>query len=307
MKNSLIALLSVVSVAQAAPSNVFGAYGSAGLRNVDYYPILCAASKDADFFSCDGPSTITNSSCCYEKKGAIMQTQFWDYDTGLLRDAKAGNASAAPQKSNDDPTDPTRIFTIHGLWNDLCNGLYLLNCVPELEIGDSDNVTDIIATDFGRRDLYDAMIKFWVNNEKSNVPDGGSKALWVHEYNKHGTCFNTVQPHCFQGAYDKFQAAVAFFQKTMEVWSTLPTYEFLAQAGILPTTQQQYDLADIQEALKQGFGGADVYVGCEDGAIDEIWYYFRVRGSVLTGEYQPRNSMTNSTCPQKVWYIPKTE
>lgn len=271
-----------------------------GPRHVSYPVLLCLGTPEGQYFSCQSPLKVANNSCCYENYGIIMQTQFWDFDQSYLN---SSGTLQKPHKNTHGNVD--RVFTIHGLWDDLCDGSYKQYCNPSLEFADSDNISDIIANDFGRPDLLRAMQTYWINTEASNVQGGASEALWTHEFNKHGTCFNTLQPTCFMQNYTRLENAIAYFQKTFEVWTALPTYKFLKRAGILPTTRRTYNLKDVQRALAKGHGGKQVYVGCTNGSISEIWYYHNVRGNVLTGQYIATDSLTTSNCPLSVRYLPK--
>ncbi|SGZ56885.1 CIC11C00000005228 [Sungouiella intermedia] len=288
----LAAFVAIVSVASAYPTRGGGECN--GLAEV-YYPVqTCLGVDEYKYFSCNAPGIVSNSSCCYENYGIIMQTQFWDFNPDYLK----GILKRTPERSYS--SDVNQTFTIHGLWNDRCDGSYDQFCKPELEFTDSDNLENVIVNQFGRQDLYDLMIKYWINGTVA-----GSQSLWQHEYNKHGTCFNTLQPNCFLGPYTKFENAVAYYQKAVEVWSGLPTYKFLEQADIVPTTEKKYNLSDVQNALAYGHHGKQVYVGCSQGAISEIWYYHEVRGNVLNGQYKATDTLTKSSCPGEVWYLPK--
>ncbi|CAK9441334.1 uncharacterized protein LODBEIA_P52030 [Lodderomyces beijingensis] len=278
------------------------------------YPVKdCSAfiDKSKNSWSCHNTSAIaTEDQCCFENYGILMQAQFWDYNTTLLSVAVNGTArdivKADVQSQVDSLYDDLkRTFTIHGLWNDHCDGKYSSNCQPDLEVSDErDNLTHLIGVEFNEPELLAVMKRYWINTLKSNVADQASIALWEHEYNKHGTCMNTLNPPCFDSGFKEHEQAVNFYKKTVEIWSQLDTYEFLAAAGIYPTVAKQYKLADVQRALADAHGG-EVYVGCLDGAIDEIWYYHNLQGNVLTGTYKAIDSLTNSTCKENVWYIPK--
>ncbi|KAF3986317.1 hypothetical protein FT663_04932 [Candidozyma haemuli var. vulneris] len=284
-------LLSLANFALAAPSSCLcKPMLLSGISHEDYRINSCSGVDESEYFSCTAPGNVSQESCCYENFGVIMQTQFWDYN----KDARNNKRSEA-----------ANVFTIHGLWDDLCDGSYNQYCRPELEFADSDSLEDIIVNDFGRKDLYDVMSKYWVNTDDSNVKNGGSETLWEHEYNKHGTCFNTLRPECFSGDYKKHENAIAYFQKTVEVWETLPTYLFLENAGITPSADKPYALKDIEAALAHGHSGSKVYVGCRDGNLSEIWYYYHVKGNVLDGEYKPIDSLGETHCPKDVWYLPK--
>lgn len=59
----------------------------------------------------------------------------------------------------------------------------------------------------------------------------------------------------------------------------------LAAAGITPDSSKTYTSSEIQSALTK-LHGAQVYLGCHDGALNEVWYFFNVRGNVIDGQYQ---------------------
>lgn len=279
------------------------------------YPVeSCWGPAEGNFYSCNAPREVSEESCCYENKGIILQTQFWDFNKEYLNQVngtkKRDDEDEGEDEDEDDEDadeisdrgDINKSFTIHGLWNDLCDGSYDQFCVPELEFQDSDDLQDVIVNQFGRNDLYNYMIKYWVGEDQT---DESSMSLWEHEFNKHGTCFQTLLPKCFTGEYSKFQNAIAYFQKTVELFQTLPSYRFLEMGAIVPTTEKQYDLSAIETALTIGHHGKQVYVGCSNGAISEIWYYYEVKGNALNGKYRPVDSLAESKCPDKVWYLPK--
>lgn len=263
-------------------------------------------------FSCFNTSSIPESqSCCFENWGILMLTQFWDYNADYL--SIAVNGTEAEQNELEanstviQPTDDVLLsFTIHGLWNDFCNGSYGQYCDPSLEIYDAtDNITHVMIDVFGEQELYTYMTQHWINNVKSNVESERSIALWEHEYNKHGTCMNTLLPECFTGDYTRFENVIAFYKKVVELHKNFPTEEFLANAGIVPSVKQQYKLTDVEAALADAHAGKQVYIGCLDGAIDEIWYYHNLKGNVVTGDYKPTDMIGKQGCPDSVWYIPK--
>lgn len=309
-----LAAAAFVLPALAIPVTVGSNSGT--LEGLFSYPVKsCDAFNSAPYsaYSCQNTTAIPlKDQCCFENFGIILLTQFWDYNPDYLNATLSGNSSAlaAAKKAINatvitDEDDVNRKFTIHGLWDDLCDGSYSQECDPGLDIYDAtDNITRVLVDQFGKGDLYNTMQTYWVNNVKSNVPGGGNIALWEHEFNKHGSCFNTIKPHCFTGFYNRFENTVNFWQKAVEVWSKLDTYFFLESAGITPTLDRQYNLTDVQKALKKAHGG-QAYIGCLNGAIDEIWYYYNVKGNILTGDYLPIDSTSNATCPDKVWYIPK--
>lgn len=286
-------------------------------------------------YSCENITQVSDSqSCCFEKDGLMLLAQFWDYDLDLVSVAingtdaskQAVNTTIYQQgagyfgigdwlKSAWDQfrTDPSstmpieKSFTIHGLWSDKCDGSYEQYCQPDLEIADSVNLTDLIGNKFNKPELLTLMQKYWINTASSNVAGDSNPQLWEHEYNKHATCMNTMNPSCLVGNYRQFEAAVLFYQKVTEIWEQLNTYEFLSKFGILPTVSNSYKLTDIQQALSRNHGDKQVYVGCtSDGVLNEIYYYYVLKGSVLAGDYKQVDLMgPASNCREDVWYLPK--
>ena len=144
------------------------------------------------------------------------------------------------------------------------------------------------------------MTTYWVSDE------GSANSFWAHEWNKHGTCISTLDPDCYAN-YEPTEEVAAFFQTVVNLYKTLPTYEWLADAGIKPSNSKTYTLAAMQAALKKHHG-YDVYLGCSDGeTLDEAWYYFNVRGSVQTGEFAGAKPTQSSSCPSSgIKYPPKS-
>lgn len=78
--------------------------------------------------------------------------------------------------------------------------------------------------------------------------------------------------------------------------------QVLADAGITPDSSKKYQLSDVQSALSKFFG-KEVTVRCRDGAINELWYFYNVKGSAQSGKYVPADpgkssrmfSFSNST------------
>lgn len=254
-------------------------------------------SCDTGYLSCSAPAGSNQNSCCYEQYGLIMQTQFWDYDQSYQT---ARRDEHVPRQVTDDHVcdQSTNQFTIHGLWNDRCDGTYDQYCNKDDAIPDLMPVAQLLAN-FGRCDLWQTMSRVWLNSE------GANEELWKHEYNKHGTCFLTLQKGCFADEYRQYENAVAYYDKVVLVWQKLPTYDFLQSAGITPTASHQYALQDVQKALAANHDGKEVYVGCRDGAISQIYYYHHLRGSVIAGDLIPTDSVAKSNCPSHVWYYPK--
>ena len=74
--------------------------------------------------------------------------------------------------------------------------------------------------------------------------------MWPqHEWATHGTCYSTLNPSCLPGSggsgSPKGAEAVAFFETTVKLFQTLPTYDWLADAGITPSSSKTYTLTTL--------------------------------------------------------------
>lgn len=217
----------------------------------------------------------TKDSCCIEAtNGLFLATQFWDF---------------YPQ------TGPDNLFTTHGLWSDKCTGGFKQFCNPAWGIT---NVTKILQ-DLGEEDLLQKMNYSWKNMGKTD------EDLWLHEFNKHGTCMSTVNPSCYPETAEKYRYVGDFFNRVVSIQDQLPTYDILAQAGIVPTTEKKYKTADLEAALSKHVQGKTVRLGCTNGALQEVWYYFKLKGAVATGSFVNENADSKSSCPDELYYVPK--
>ncbi|KGO74875.1 hypothetical protein PITC_043760 [Penicillium italicum] len=229
----------------------------------------CASSTP---FSCE--SSSTEPTCCFNYPGGtLLQTQFWD---------------TSPS------TGPAHSWTIHGLWPDNCDGTYQASCDSARAYT---NITAILQDqDLGH--LVDYMNKYWVDI------DGDNESFWAHEWGKHGTCINTIDPSCYSD-YKAQEEVGEFFQKTVSLFRSLDTHKALADAGITPSTSKTYTLKAIQKALTAKHG-APVYVGCSDGNLNQAWYYFNVKGNAIDGTYKAVDTLATPTCPKTgIKYVPK--
>ncbi|KAK6201231.1 ribonuclease T2-like protein, partial [Scheffersomyces amazonensis] len=232
----------------------------------------------------DIPLTCTNStpihnSCCFESPGGIfLQTQFWDY--------------YPPIGDNDS-------FTLHGLWPDNCDGSYEQFCDDELNLKPHE-IKSIVVDQFKDNELYSKMIHNWKNF------NGDDENLWIHEFNKHGTCIKTLRPTCYY-PYVKNQNIYDFYKISMNIYEKLPTFKFLEQAGITPSETKTYTKQEISDALSSQFEGLQVYFKCNRyQVLQEIWYYHYLKGSIKQEDFVPIPSLLNSNCPQEgIKFLPK--
>ncbi|KAL8940242.1 MAG: hypothetical protein Q9211_002372 [Gyalolechia sp. 1 TL-2023] len=233
-------------------------------------PATCSNTQ----LSCQNTTAVADTCCFNAPGGLLLLTQFWDTNP---------------------PTGPTNSWTVHGLWPDNCDGTYEQYCDPSREYT---NITSII-TAAGRTDLLDYMNTYWKDYQ------GDDESFWEHEWDKHGTCISTLEPSCYTD-YQPQEEVVAYFQKTVDLFKTLDSYAFLSAAGIVPSTTKTYTAAEISAALAKP-RGVQVSIHCRNGEMDEIWYYYNVRGSVQTGDFVPSEpDGSKSDCPATgIKYVPK--
>lgn len=78
---------------------------------------------------------------------------------------------------------------------------------------------------------------------------------------------------------------MAYFERAVSVYKALPTYEFLAKRGILPTTTKTYTLDQIQGAIQHATGHNATIVCDANGFFSEVWYHYKVQGSIVDGKF----------------------
>nr|VWO94283.1 Ribonuclease T2 [Ganoderma boninense] len=220
--------------------------------------------------STSGPASCHNTTaeknlCCFESPGGlILQTQFWDTDPS---------------------TGPSNSWTIHGLWPDNCDGTFTESCDP------SRDYTDIstLLTDQGASDTLSYMQQYWVDI------NGNNEQFWEHEWSVHGTCYSTLEPSCLPSGSPTGAEAVAFFQTVVKLFKTLPTYEWLANAGITPSSSKTFTLSTLTNALKSA-SGVTPALNCESGSLNSIEWYFNLKGSVIDGTFVPIDAPSKGSC-----------
>lgn len=226
--------------------------------------------------SCNNDTIVTDS-CCFEYPGGVLlQTQFWDYYP---------------------PVGPDNKFTLHGLWPDKCDGSYEQFCDDSQNIDSARSVLE----EFNETKLLDRMNAIWKNY------NGNDDQLWVHEFNKHGTCMSTIKPGCYSpDSFKQNQNVVDFYRTTVNTYEKLDTFKWLEESHIVPSNDQTYTRSEIEKCLSEHFG-KPVYISCNKyNALQEVWYFHQLKGSILTGKFVPIPAMLNSRCPQTgIKFLPK--
>ncbi|KAK4540885.1 hypothetical protein LTR36_008827 [Oleoguttula mirabilis] len=241
------------------------------------FNVGASASCTNPQLSCHNTSVVEDLCCFNSPGGALLQTQFWDTNP---------------------VTGPTDSWTIHGLWPDNCDGTYDSNCDDTRAYT---NITQILQA-AGATDLLAYMTTYWASDS------GTAESFWEHEWGKHGTCISTLEPSCYTD-YQPTEEVPDFFNRTVNLFKSLPTYEWLSAAGVVPSSSATYTSAQIQSALSVNRGGHQVHLGCTSGStLDEVWYFFNVEGSVQTGTFEASDLVGSaSTCPSTgIKYLPKS-
>lgn len=281
---------------------------------------------ETPYYSCSAnamPGLV--DTCCTETFGGlVLSTQYWNTYTGLESQGQLL---------------PNNTWTLHGLWPDFCNGSYTQYCdlSGHYDPQPSPNTTNglpngtvippytgppvsTFLTDFGKYDLLAWMNTFWINQGAPNW------YFWAHEFSKHATCYSTFDKPCYGPQYVNHSDVIDFWETAISYYERLPTAEWLAEAGIVPSNTTSYTLSEIQSALTKKWG-AIPYLGCsgskynatkagngtEDSGrimLDEVWYYMHVLGKPQSMTYQVVNATSpQTTCATSegaVWYYEMT-
>ncbi|KAJ4854212.1 ribonuclease t2 family domain-containing protein [Trichoderma breve] len=248
---------------------VFGAAWAAGSASAA--SVTCASNLP---LSCQNTTAVSNTCCFNYPGGQLLQTQFWDTNPS---------------------TGPSNSWTVHGLWPDNCDGTFQQNCDSSRAYT---NISAILAK--SAPSTLSFMQTYWKDIS------GNDESFWEHEFGKHATCISTLDPDCYTN-YQPTQEVGDFFTRTVSLFQSLPSYDWLAAAGIVPSKTATYTLAAIQAALT-AHHGHNVVINCDNGELNELWYQFNVRGSVQTGTFTPVDPVgSGSTCPKTgIKYLPKS-
>ena len=141
----------------------------------------------------------------------------------------------------------------------------------------------------GQTSLLGIMDTYWKDIK------GDDNDLWSHEWNKHGTCLrydrsvlttsryflmaytisnSTLGPKCVGNTA---QAVVYFFNSAVNLFQTLPTFDWLAAAGITPSSTATYSRSEIVDALRaRASFGFTVGLECQSRTLKQVYYYHNV-------------------------------
>ncbi|KAJ7073782.1 ribonuclease T2 [Mycena amicta] len=239
---------------------------------IAHAPMECPLDSVA---SCTNSTPIDNL-CCFESPGGLLlQTQFWD---------------------SDPPKGPVDSWTIHSLWPDNCDLTYASNCDPSRAYK---NISGLLSSQ-GARNTLDYM------NEAISGRFTYSWADHDHEWSKHGTCYRlvcfifTLKTTCLPKGSPDGAEAVAYFRAVVDLFKTLPTYQWLLKHNILPSVTTSYTLEQLQAALRAETGFTPALYCKGSGVatrLSSIGWYFLLRGSLMGGELIFVDAPERGRCP----------
>lgn len=117
---------------------------------------------------------------------------------------------------------------------DNCDGTYQASCDPARAYT---NITDILKEQ-GRNQLLSYMDQYWVDI------NGDNESFWEHEWGKHGTCINTIEPSCYTN-YTPQEEVGDFFQKVVDLFKSLDTYTVRQHFHPHPLQKQQINFPTL--------------------------------------------------------------
>ncbi|KAJ3705735.1 hypothetical protein LUZ61_009440 [Rhynchospora tenuis] len=140
---------------------------------------------------------------------------------------------------------PPSNFGIHGLWPNYNNGSYPANCDPN-------NPFDV-------NKIQDLVSSLRTNWPSLACPSSDSTSFWQHEWDKHGTCSESVMDEH------------GYFQDALNLKSRINLLQYLQSAGISPNNAF-YSLTNIKSAIKTGTGHTP-WIECNKDASGNYQLY----------------------------------
>jgi ribonuclease T2 len=118
---------------------------------------------------------------------------------------------------------------------------------------------------------------------------------------------STLVPTCYSH-YEPHLELIHYYVTSYKLYRRLPTFHFLQGCNIVPTNATTYTLIDLEKCLSNATGFIP-HIGCStSGYLNEVWYYFHLRGRVRNGVFEGTNSTFKSTCPTSgIKYPPKLD
>lgn len=143
----------------------------------------------------------------------------------------------------------------------------------------------------------DQMKELWPSNRNN------SNCFWSHEWSRHGTCVSTLDPSCTSNPVEG-KDIYDYFSKGLELRSQHDLYEALVAKGIFPGLSETVKTDDIRAAIKAKFH-VEPGLKCQNGVLEEIWLYFKVKNRDQYEIVQPTHSEWKGNCGKSAFYPSK--
>ncbi|GJJ13804.1 hypothetical protein Clacol_008061 [Clathrus columnatus] len=116
---------------------------------------------------------------------------------------------------------------------------------------------------------------------------------------------STLEPSCITAGSPPGTDAVDFFLTVRRLYQSLPTFEWLAQGGITPSSSEKFTLSQITDVLQQASGVIPA-LDCDGSALNQISWYFNLQGSVIDGNFIMIDAPSKGSCASSgLTYPPK--
>jgi len=143
-------------------------------------------------------------------------------------------------------------WTIHGLWPNRMSGGWPQYCTREQF--DPNEI----------KDLMPEMDKDWPNL----MQDRPHYDFWTHEYEKHGTCAETLPA---------LSSEYKYFEKTLEIHEDMDIINNLMRSGIIPSNDKTYELNEFIKGFQEITGGSECEIKCAEGDLHESFSNLKVQ------------------------------
>jgi len=202
--------------------------------------VLFFAESPIEVTVIDGDYCINGDNNCWDMLGITVN---WP-ETSCRQMNRSHHICHEPSNLDD--------WTIHGLWPNRMSGGWPQYCTRE-----KFDPTEI-------KDLITEMDKDWPNL----MQDRPHYDFWTHEYEKHGTCAETLEA---------LSTEYKYFEKTLEIHEDMDIINSLMKSGIMPSNDQTYDLDDFIKGFEDITGGYECEIKCAEGDLHESFSNLKVQ------------------------------
>ncbi|KAJ6622915.1 ribonuclease [Mycena sp. CBHHK59/15] len=251
-----VAAVALLAVAGSSSASILSPFGFGPSHSLnDRATDIASGCSTTGTASCGNTSAVSNL-CCFEAPGGLLlQTQFWDTNPS---------------------TGPSNSWTIHVPWNSSCDLTFTENC------DSSRDYTGIasLLTAQGASNTLSFMQTFWKDI------NGNDETFWEHD---------TLEPSCLPSGSPKGAEAVAFFNTVVKLFQSLPTFTWLSNQGITPSSSGTHTLSSLTSAIKAESGFTPSF-DCDGSNLNAVTYYFHLKGSIIDGTFVQINAPESGSC-----------